>query len=391
MNQNAEYFFKEHLVKIRRQMERNNADLMFLGFGTEFSYITGTVVASHYPDSRVWGDWVDGIVFSLDKDPVLIHRERYAEPDLSPLYNVAEKIIMPMDFPNPNEYLKKAFDLFDTKNKTIAISKKTWGQTVLGIMEAAPQAKVVAFADPIIDEARVVKDEYEISLMREAGRITSDIFDSLIKKLRVGMNVHDVKAELAFETLRRGSFPFSFSPGVVCVNKDSDPKARNNPENILLPQSSLSFDYGIIYSGYKTDFGRTLFIGEPQEEARRAYKVITDIVQEVTSLLGDEKLTPYDMFEVGNSRAKETGFYEGYGYYQWSIGHSIGTDLHEWPWLRSPHESAMRPIKAGMIFAVEPKINGWGQYYLRCEDNILVGKEKGEVLTPFTYDPVIIQ
>ena len=89
------------------------------------------------------------------------------------------------------------------------------------------------------------------------------------------MNVHDVKAELAYETLRRGSYPFSFSPGVVCVNKDSDPQIRNNPDNILLPQSSLSFDYGIIYSGYKTDFGRTLFIGEPQEEARRAYKVIT--------------------------------------------------------------------------------------------------------------------
>ena len=125
-----------------------------------------------------------GLFSASIKIPVLIHRERYAEPGLSPLYNVVEKIIMPMDFPNPNAYLKQALDLFDTKNKTIAISKKTWGQTVLGLMEAAPQAKIVAFADPIIDEARVVKDEYEIGLMREAGRITSDIFDSLIKKLK---------------------------------------------------------------------------------------------------------------------------------------------------------------------------------------------------------------
>lgn len=390
MDHNSTVYFKGHLAKIRQQMEKYQADIVFLGFGTEFAYITGTVVANSCPDSRVWGDWIDGIVFSLDQDPILIHRERYAEPGLSPLYNVVDQIIMPMDFPNPNAYLKLVLDRFDTNRKTIAISKKTWGQTVLGLLEAAPNARIIAFADPIIDEARVVKDDYEIDLMRAAGKITSDILTSLTQTLKAGMNVHDVKAELAYQTLRRGSYPFSFSPGIVCVNKDSDPKQRNNPDNVLLPQSSLSFDYGIIYSGYKTDFGRTLFIGEPPHEARLAYKTICDIVQEVTGMLGEGKMTPSSIFHLGNDRAKAAGFYEGYGYYQWSIGHSIGTDLHEWPWLRDPHESAFRPIQAGMIFAVEPKINGWGQYYLRCEDIILVGKEKGEVLTPFTYAPVVI-
>ena len=43
-----------------------------------------------------------------------------------------------------------------------------------------------------------------------------------------------------------------------------------------------------------------------------------------------------------------------------------------------------------MIFAVEPKINHWGQYYVRCEDELLVGKETGELLTPYPYTPVIV-
>ena len=168
MDHNSTVYFKGHLAKIRQQMEKYQADIVFLGFGTEFAYITGTVVANHCPDSRVWGDWIDGIVFSLDQDPILIHRERYAEPGLSPLYNVVDQIIMPMDFPNPNAYLKLVLDRFDTNRKTIAISKKTWGQTVLGLLEAAPNARIIAFADPIIDEARVVKDDYEIDLMRAA-------------------------------------------------------------------------------------------------------------------------------------------------------------------------------------------------------------------------------
>jgi Xaa-Pro dipeptidase len=390
MEQDIEKYFKNHLANIREQMQKYNVDIMFINKGTEFTYITGYPLAWHYAEMREWGDWIEGIIFSQDKDPVYVGGEHYLESPMHPFYNVTDMVIMKMDDPNPNATLKIALDLFEPANKTIAISKKTWGQAVLGLIEAAPSAKVVALADPIIDEARKVKDDYEISVMREAGKITSDVLESLTKSLKLGMTVHDVKAELSYQTLRRGSYNFSFSPGVICVNKDSDPKKRNDPTNQLTPQSTLAFDFGIVYQGYRTDFGRTLFVGEPQKEARKAYKVICDIVQEITTNLGEGKMTPSSMFHLGNTRAKEAGFYEGYGYYQWSIGHAIGTDLHEWPWLRDPHESALKPIKKGMIFAVEPKINGWGQYYLRCEDNILVGEAEGEVLTPFTYDPVII-
>lgn len=390
MEQEIQSLYQNHLANIRKQMRKYHVDIMFVHRGTEFTYITGFPFARHDSEMREWGDWIEGILFSLDKDPVYVGCEHYLESPMNPCYNVTDTVTMKMDAPNPNATLKKALDLFAPAHKTIAISKKTWGQTVLGLMEAAPDAKFVALADPIMDEARQVKDDHEIRLMREAGKITADVLESLTKTLKIGMTVHDVKAELAYQTLRRGSFDFSFSPGVVCVNKDSDPRRRNDPANQLAPQSTLAFDYGIVYKGYKTDFGRTLFVGEPQPDACKAYKVICDIVQEITANLGNGKMTPSSMFHLGNNRAKEAGYYEGYGYYQWSIGHAIGTDLHEWPWLRDPHESAFEPIKKGMIFAVEPKINGWGQYYLRCEDNLLVGETQGEVLTPFTYDPVII-
>ena len=183
--------------------------------------------------------------------------------------------------------------------------------------------------------------------MRRAGIQTIEVMDDVAKNVKFGMNVWDVKAELVYQIIKRGGTSLSFSPGVLCVNKDSDPSRRTDPNNVLLPGSTLAFDFGVILDGYCTDFGRTLFVGEPQEEALSAYSVITNIIKEITTLLGDGKITPSEMYHLGCERARQANFYEGYGYYKWSIGHAIGLDIHEWPWLRDPHESAYHPVKRG--------------------------------------------
>lgn len=385
-------YFKQHLQNVRNVMAQEHIDIMVVGIGSEYTYLTGEYDYECHQMMREWGDWVDCLIFSIDHDPVAIDHELDINRGVfAPEYPFEERFVLPLDDPNPINIFKKALSKFDPDGKTIAIPKLNWSENTLAIIEAFPNARVITIRDDVFDRARMVKDEYEISCMREAGRITVDVLEAVAKKIKPGMSVWDVRAELSYQMIVRkvdGTVQFG---GAGCVNENSDKKDKGNPNNILLPRSTVFFDYGVNIKGYHTDFGRTLFVGEPHPDALVPYKIITGIVQDVTRHLGDGKITPAEMFHLGNDEAKRTGYYEGYGYYQWSIGHGIGTEVHEWPWLRDPHPSAYEPVRAGMIFAVEPKINKFGQFYVRCEDELLVGPETGENLTPFTYEPVIIE
>ena len=260
---------------------------------------------------------------------------------------------------------------FIPPEKTIAVSKMLWGQTLLALQNAAPQARFVPNGDLIMDEVRSQKDEFELELMRHAAGLTTTIMDEVIRQLKPGITPQEVKLDLLARMERYGVEP-SFNPGVSGVNKGSDPRKPRDPQTVLHPGSTLSFDFGVRYRGYCSDYGRTIFIGEPQPEALKAYRCITGIVQEVTALLGEGRLTPALAYHLGCDRAKAAGLFDGY--YQWGLGHAIGLEVHEWPWLRA---GADQPFKTGMCLCVEPKIGRAGEYYTRCEDVLLVGADRG--------------
>jgi Xaa-Pro aminopeptidase len=63
-----------------------------------------------------------------------------------------------------------------------------------------------------------------------------------------------------------------------------------------------------------------------------------------------------------------------------SVGHNIGVEVHEPPWLDPDYDQM---LQSNMVMAIEPKLWHAGEYYLRVEDIVLVGKKKTEFLTNF--------
>ena len=68
------------------------------------------------------------------------------------------------------------------------------------------------------------------------------------------------------------------------------------------------------------------------------------------------------------------------------VGHQIGVEVHEDPWLRPQQR---QELVDGMVFCVEPKLWHMGEYYLRVEDMILIKNGRAESLT--TYDRELFQ
>jgi Xaa-Pro aminopeptidase len=47
-------------------------------------------------------------------------------------------------------------------------------------------------------------------------------------------------------------------------------------------------------------------------------------------------------------------------------------------------------VRAGMVFTLEPKTWKLGEFYVRCEDMVLVGTERGTALTKFSHEPTLL-
>ena len=391
MTHDLERVYQSHLARVRAQMEKKQIDFLFLPPGSEFYYLTGSLSEPFDDQLRVWGDWIDGIFLGVEEAPVIIHHSAYgSEIPVTPHIEISETFVMPDDDPDPDATMRRALSAFPTQGKTIAAIKRTWGQTMLSLQQAAPQARFVTLSEPEWDEITAVKDEYELGILREAAAMTVEIMDEIARFIKVGMKVVDLKSEIILQMFKRGVTQ-SFPMGISCANKDSDPNIRWDPQIVIQPLSVLAFDFGLTYKGYQTDFGRSLFVKDALPDRLQAWSVLTRINRELTGMMGDGKLTPVEMYAYGERLAKENNFFEGYyGYSRWCLGHAIGTNVHEWPWVREGHPSAHQPIQAGMVFCLEPKIFHWGQFFERVEDMILVGPQGGELLTPYTYEPVIV-
>jgi Xaa-Pro aminopeptidase len=150
---------------------------------------------------------------------------------------------------------------------------------------------------------------------------------------------------------------------------------------------SVAFDFGVLYKGYCSDFGRSIFIGEPHPEALKAYQIITSGNLATMPKIKSETVTPADIANIFRDWVAEHDpdlvqyyMYEG-------LGHAIGLEVHEEPWIKQVYTG---PITSNMVFTLEPKIWKPGVFYVRCEDMVVVGPEGSYSLTHAPYDPIVI-
>ena len=367
-------------------MREWKADLMFINYGADLTYVSGLVSPRYYNILKHAGDWITGLVFSLDRDPVLLLQKSFAL-NIETQTWIRDIRILP-DNENPDTFLSKVLAEFQPAGKTIAVSKMLWGQTVLSLQAAATSARFITATNTMMDKVRAVKDEDELQVMQRAAEITDAAMGATFKVLKAGMTERDVAVEVDYQIRRHGGDGHSFYPGIICVGNGSD-TARHimtrNTDMVLAPGTTVAFDFGVRYHGYCSDYGRSAFIGEPRADALAAYCSITRASQAVWEIMVDGKSTPAQIADFVRNLVTADGFGEWYWYM--ALGHGIGLEVHEDPWMR-PGSNA--PVQAGMCFTIEPKVWKPGIFYVRCEDVVVVGKDRGTSLTKFHYEPNVI-
>ena len=244
--------------------------------------------------------------------------------------------------------------------------------------------KTIAFVpvDSLLAEARAAKTEAEITAVGRAQALTCEILTSVLPLLRAGIREHDIAAELVVRHLRADCSAMSFEPIVASGARGALPHARPSDKTIE-PGDLVVIDVGGILEGFCSDLTRTVAVGEPGDEARRAYAAVGR-AQTAGIAAIRAGVSGADVDAAARAVLAEAGLADAFTH---SLGHGVGTEVHEWPRLSGQADHTLPP---GATVTVEPGVYLPGRFGIRTEDVVVVREYGAENLTPLSADLVVL-
>jgi Xaa-Pro aminopeptidase len=233
---------------------------------------------------------------------------------------------------------------------------------------------LVPLEEPIVESLRMVKDEDELVLMREAALLGSKLFDHILNFVRPGMREIDVAAELEHQARTLGAEGMSFETIVASGPRSALPHGHATVAR-LPRRGFLTLDFGVILNGYCSDMTRTIHFGAPTPKERSAYESVLE-AQEAAVAAVISGVSCGHVDEAARSVLRKAGLADAFSH---STGHGVGLEIHESPRVGTGQTSRLLP---GMVITIEPGIYLQGEFGIRIEDMVTVTRTGCEVLTP---------
>lgn len=360
----------ERKMNLLNKMKEADIDLIVLVPGSNLSYITGNKFSQ---SERILLYFLreDGIGYylvpevektklKLDKNDLVY---TYTDGEgIDPLLRLLKENFNPLNCVGIESNVMRLFE-FETIQK-------------LGI----PQ---FVNAMDMMNEMRIIKDDSEIKGMQNAVHILEESLLATLPFIEVGKQEVEVAARLEYEMRIRGSEGTPFSTIVASGHRGALPHGRASEKEIE-DGDLIVIDFGAIYNGYVGDMTRTIGIGNVASKEQEVYKVVQEaITSAIKSIKIGQCIADID------ATARQVIAANGYGdYFTHRLGHGIGLDAHEEPYIASSNKDV---IKSGMSFTIEPGIYIENEFGIRIEDNIVV-MDSGikNLMTEINYDLIVL-
>jgi len=364
---------------LQARMEKRGLDLVVLGVGPDFQYLTGTQV--EWRRGRDLINPADSVFVPRVGEPVILCGAGSVGKAKEGWIKDVRGLEM---FEDPTPIIKQVVEGLVGEQSSVGIGEYTSGKLMLLLASAYKGAKFRS-AEGLLDDLRAIKENEEIDKLRKAAKLTENVMGRIIDQVVEGDTMRGLS--LKIETMGRmiGASDVSFPSTAGFCRSGSEPTEavfNYGHEEPLARGSSIAFDVGFVLDGYCSDWGRSFYFGEPEEQVSKAYAALQAAVVETLDSIGGEVHRVNEVFP-SIERVLDR---EGYGDYlrarlsNGMVGHQIGVEVHEDPWLR-PENS--RELVDDMVFCVEPKLWSKGEYYLRVEDMVLIKNGKAESLTSY--------
>ena len=360
---------RARLDRARELMQRNKIDAVVLPGGTSLRYFTGLQ----------WGisERLLALVLPAKGKPFMVtpHFEeaRAMEQLKNGPVDTGADILTWQEHESPYALIAKGLKDRGIASGTVGAEETLRFMFADGIAHAAPALKVVS-ATPITAGCRRVKDHHEIALMRLASAATLRAYRAVYESLAEGMTQADVRSLISTAHRKLG---FDGGASVQVGEYSALPHGSRTPQTIK-EGTIIMVDGGCNADGYQSDITRTFVLGKPADKMKQVF----DIVHRAQSAALAAAKPGAECQSVDAAARKvivDAGYGPDYTYFSHRLGHGIGMDGHEWPYLVRGNTLAM---ERGMTFSDEPGIYIPGEFGVRLEDDMHITTSGAELLTP---------
>jgi len=216
--------------------------------------------------------------------------------------------------------------------------------------------------------------------MQKAGQLVAEALDLLVEEVRPGVTTDALDAFVFDFAMAHGAIPAPLNyrgfPKSICTSLNHvvchgipGPRALKEGDPVLV-------DGGCGVQGYRSDVTRTVIFGKPTDKQRAVWDIVRKA--QAAALKGARPgVKCEDVDAAARKVVEDAGYGPGYKYFAHRVGHGIGMEGHEYPYLVRGNLLKLEP---GMTFSNEPGIYIYGEFGIRTEDCMVVTNDGARIL-----------
>jgi Xaa-Pro dipeptidase len=360
---------QERQEKARRLMRANNIDCIFLCEGTSLEYFAGVrwhgserLLAMVLPASGAAFYVCPGFEEGRAREQ-LANGPEGKEIDLR-IWQEDE---------NPYERVSQGLTDRSIATGTVGMEETVRFVFSAGISKAAPQIKL-ASATAVTAGCRRIKSEHEIRLMRLAAKATLIAYEAACRVVKEGMSKLELEDQIEAAHKQLG---FDGGAGVEIGEYSAFPHGSVTPQ-VIRDGTIVLMDGGCKVEGYSSDITRTLVVGKPADKMKRVFEIV-HLAQSTALKTARPGVECQAVDAAARKVITDAGFGPDYKFFTHRVGHGMGMDVHEWPYLVRGNTTKLEP---DMTFSDEPGLYIRGEFGVRLEDDMHITENGAELFTP---------
>lgn len=216
----------------------------------------------------------------------------------------------------------------------------------------------------VIEKIRMIKEKSEIKLIKKALDIANSTFEEIKVQIVPGISEKEISAEIEYKMKKKGADGIAFETIVASGKRSSLPHGTATDKKIEVGDTVV-IDMGAKYKGYCSDMTRTLFVGEPTKEQQQIYEIVEKAQKEAIEAI-DVAVKCSKPCEIVIEEFKKYNLEQ---YFTHALGHGVGLDVHERPYISTKSIDEFQP---GIVVAIEPGIYLPNKFGVRIEDMVVI-------------------
>jgi Xaa-Pro aminopeptidase len=356
--------FESRLASCRAGVAERGLSALLLSVGPDLRYLTGFV-----------GEPMERFTLLVipREGPVslLVPHLEEQKAQATPLAASGAAVVVP--FEETHDAAAMVADLLRSHAAAIAVSDRMWSLHLLRLQTALPASRFES-ASVVMRELRQVKDADEARLLGLAAEAADRAMDAICGGSLAGRTESEVAREIRQRLVDEGHDTADFA--IVGSGPNSASPHHDASERVIEEGEPVVLDIGGTRAGYASDTTRTVWVSgasDPDPEFVRVFELVRAAQTRAT-----ETVRPGVPAEEIDSAARSVIAAAGYGeFFTHRLGHGIGLEVHEDPYMVVGNSTALRP---GMAFSVEPGVYLPGRWGVRLENIVMCSEVGADVL-----------